>query len=190
MRCCLLTRLSCSRAGARLSTRGIDTEGRVAVFAETEQIISILEEGILASFIQVNCCCCCCCCCCCLPAMQIRGSVPLFWEQRSYQAEQHRISFTRRFHCTTPAFLKHFNDLIRRYGRILILDLLGQFYIFCVQIPFEVWFSLQFVFSRHRVRGYFYLTRYQFHLPELVILASMILSVLVELMGTFRRLNF
>ena len=73
--------------------------------------------------------------------MQIRGSVPLFWEQRSYQAEQHRISFTRRFHCTTPAFLKHFNDLIRRYGRILILDLLGQFYIFCVQIPFEVWFS-------------------------------------------------
>ena len=62
MRCCLLTRLSCSRAGARLSTRGIDTEGRVAVFAETEQIISILEEGILASFIQVICCCCCCCC--------------------------------------------------------------------------------------------------------------------------------
>ena len=54
MRCCLLTRLSCSRAGARLSTRGIDAEGRVAVFAETEQIISILEEGILASFIQVT----------------------------------------------------------------------------------------------------------------------------------------
>ena len=54
MRCCLVTRLSCSRAGARLSTRGIDAEGRVAVFAETEQIISILEDGILASFIQVT----------------------------------------------------------------------------------------------------------------------------------------
>ncbi|KAI6654976.1 synaptojanin-1 isoform X3 [Oopsacas minuta] len=107
VRCCLITRLSCSRAGARLSTRGIDTEGRVAVFAETEQIISIHEEGILASYTQV------------------RGSVPLFWEQRSYQAEQHRISFTRRFHCTTPAFLRHFNYLTRRYGRILILDLLG-----------------------------------------------------------------
>ena len=45
----------------RFQVRGVDDNGKVANFAETEQIILIDDE--VSSFLQ------------------IRGSVPLFWEQ-------------------------------------------------------------------------------------------------------------
>ena len=45
----------------RFQVRGVDDNGKVANFAETEQIILIDDE--ISSFLQ------------------IRGSVPLFWEQ-------------------------------------------------------------------------------------------------------------
>jgi hypothetical protein len=45
----------------RFHTRGVDDAGHVANFAETEQVIMLGDE--VSSFVQ------------------IRGSVPLFWEQ-------------------------------------------------------------------------------------------------------------
>ena len=60
---CIIARLSSERAGTRFCVRGVDDDGHVANFVETEQLI-MLEESC-TSFIQV------------------RGSVPLFWEQVS-----------------------------------------------------------------------------------------------------------
>lgn len=48
----LLSRRSCFRAGTRYYMRGIDTEGHVANFVETEQIIEF--SGIKCSFVQVS----------------------------------------------------------------------------------------------------------------------------------------
>ena len=45
----------------RFQVRGVDDHGKVANFAETEQVIFLEDE--VSSFLQ------------------IRGSVPLFWEQ-------------------------------------------------------------------------------------------------------------
>ncbi len=35
---CLISRLSCERAGTRFNVRGVDDEGHVANFVETEQV--------------------------------------------------------------------------------------------------------------------------------------------------------
>ena len=54
-------RLSSERAGTRFQVRGVNDAGHVANFVETEQVIFLGDE--MSSFVQ------------------IRGSVPLFWEQ-------------------------------------------------------------------------------------------------------------
>jgi synaptojanin len=64
-RICLISRLSCERAGTRFNVRGVNDDGQVANFVETEQVI-YLEDSV-ASYIHV------------------RGSVPLFWEQSGLQ---------------------------------------------------------------------------------------------------------
>lgn len=48
----IVSRRSCKRAGTRLFTRGVDSEGNVANFVETEQIIEF--EGYQSSFVQIR----------------------------------------------------------------------------------------------------------------------------------------
>ena len=49
----LISRRSIYRNGRRFNTRGIDAEGHVANFVETEQIVAT-ESGIVSSFVQVR----------------------------------------------------------------------------------------------------------------------------------------
>lgn len=62
---CLISRLSCERAGTRFNVRGTNDNGHVANFVETEQVIFL--DNKVSSFIL------------------IRGSIPLFWEQTGVQ---------------------------------------------------------------------------------------------------------
>ena len=48
----LISRRSIYRNGRRFNTRGIDQDGHVANFVETEQIVAT-ESGIVSSFVQV-----------------------------------------------------------------------------------------------------------------------------------------
>jgi hypothetical protein len=48
----LISRLSAMRAGTRFNTRGVNDDGNVANFVETEQII--IADGKLTSFVQVR----------------------------------------------------------------------------------------------------------------------------------------
>lgn len=48
----LISRRSVYRAGTRFNVRGVDTEGQVANFVETEQIV--IADGTACSFIQVK----------------------------------------------------------------------------------------------------------------------------------------
>lgn len=61
----LVSRRSRYRAGTRYKRRGIDEDGHVANYVETEQILSLRQHQI--SFTQ------------------IRGSVPLYWSQPGYK---------------------------------------------------------------------------------------------------------
>lgn len=104
----LISRLSWKRAGARFRTRGIDDDGNVANFVETETILTAGET--------------------CLSYTQVRGSVPLFWQQpqQGLGTLQQKVEITRPPQATQPAFDKHFMDLLETYGAVHAINLLGQ----------------------------------------------------------------
>lgn len=101
----VISRLSTRKAGTRYNARGIDDQGAAANFAETETVLAFGNE--LMSFVQV------------------RGSVPLFWEQQGLQAWNARIQITRTGAASQPAFEQHMQQLLDEYGRVFALDLLG-----------------------------------------------------------------
>ena len=104
----LISRLSCRRAGTRFNARGIDDDGNVANFVETETVFWY-PSGLCFSYAQ------------------IRGSVPLFWEQATgLLPGQQKIQVTRSPEATQPAFDKHFEDLEVNYGIVHIVNLLSE----------------------------------------------------------------
>ncbi|XP_017164092.1 synaptojanin-1 isoform X6 [Poecilia reticulata] len=103
---CIFSRLSSERAGTRFNVRGTNDDGQVANFVETEQVIFLDDK--VSSFIQ------------------IRGSIPLFWEQPGIQVGSHRVKLSRGFEANAPAFERHFTALRRLYGKQVIINLLGS----------------------------------------------------------------
>ncbi|PHH87868.1 hypothetical protein CDD83_8295 [Cordyceps sp. RAO-2017] len=104
----LISRLSCRRAGTRFNSRGIDDDGHVANFVETETTFWS-PTGTLFSYAQV------------------RGSVPVFWEQvADLIPGRQRITVTRSSEGTQPSFNKHFDDLEHIYGAVHVINLLSE----------------------------------------------------------------
>ncbi|GFR78438.1 synaptojanin-1 [Elysia marginata] len=103
---CLISRLSCERAGTRFNVRGCNDDGNVANFVETEQVIFLDDQ--IASFVQT------------------RGSVPLFWEQPGIQVGSHKVHMSRGYEMAAPAFDRHFRTVKKQYGDQVIVNLLGQ----------------------------------------------------------------
>ncbi|XP_070494173.1 synaptojanin-1 [Chironomus tepperi] len=104
-RAIIISRLSCERAGTRFNVRGVNDEGHVANFVETEQAIYLDTD--VTSYVQT------------------RGSVPLFWEQPGVQVGSHKVKLSRGFEATAPAFDRHLTLMKQRYGRLVICNLLG-----------------------------------------------------------------
>lgn len=65
----------------------MDDEGQVANFVETEQIMFV--DSSVVSFVQV------------------RGTVPVFWDQPGIQTGTNRIRLSRGFHSSHPAFQRY-----------------------------------------------------------------------------------
>lgn len=70
----LISRRSCEHAGTRLKTRGLNDEGAAANFVESEQVLHLSARGGGGSGGATA--------SACSAFVQVRGSVPLFWEQR------------------------------------------------------------------------------------------------------------
>lgn len=103
----IVSRRSTQRAGTRLFKRGIDREGNVANFVETEQIIEY--QGDRCSFVQ------------------IRGSIPLFWQQYpnlKYKPKIQLSDLSQDEH--VMACCKHFEALTMYYGRQILVDLIDN----------------------------------------------------------------
>ncbi|XP_052801700.1 synaptojanin-1-like [Mya arenaria] len=105
-RACLISRLSCERAGTRFNVRGTNDDGHVANFCETEQVIFL--DGLIASYLQT------------------RGSVPLFWEQPGIQVGSHKVKMSRGYEASAPAFERHLGTLKEQYGEQVVVNLLGR----------------------------------------------------------------
>ncbi|KAI3402711.2 SAC1 [Candida oxycetoniae] len=101
----LLTRRSTSRAGTRYFRRGIDIDGNVANFNETEQIFSTDSNRVSS-------------------ILQIRGSVPVFWAEVNdlkYKPDLQISSQSSR-----DATVKHFTQQVALYGDIYLVNLVNQ----------------------------------------------------------------
>uniref|UniRef100_A0A8C3KBB1 Synaptojanin-2 n=1 Tax=Calidris pygmaea TaxID=425635 RepID=A0A8C3KBB1_9CHAR len=103
---CLISRISCERASARFHIRGVNDDGHVSNFVETEQTIYLDDD--VSSFVQ------------------IRGSVPLFWEQSGLQVGSHHLRLNRGLEANAPAFDRHMMLLKEQYGKQVIVNLLGS----------------------------------------------------------------
>ncbi|PKS06412.1 hypothetical protein jhhlp_007160 [Lomentospora prolificans] len=104
----VISRLSCKRAGTRFNSRGIDDDGNVANFVESETTYWS-PAGVVFSYVQV------------------RGSVPVFWEQApDLIPGRQKITITRSPDGTQPAFDKHFAGLEEVYGAIHVINLLSD----------------------------------------------------------------
>ncbi|KAL3280582.1 hypothetical protein HHI36_003815 [Cryptolaemus montrouzieri] len=101
----VISRLSCERAGTRFNVRGTNDEGHVANFVETEQVIYLENE--VTSYLQT------------------RGSVPLFWEQPGVQVGSHKVRMSRGYEASGAAFDRHMKMIKDRYGKQVIVNLLG-----------------------------------------------------------------
>lgn len=101
----VISRLSCERAGTRFNVRGTNDEGHVANFVETEQVIFLDNE--VTSYLQT------------------RGSVPLFWEQPGVQVGSHKVRISRGYETSKAAFNRHMTTIKERYGKQVIVNLLG-----------------------------------------------------------------
>ncbi|KAM6084611.1 synaptojanin-2 isoform 3-T3 [Theristicus caerulescens] len=58
--------------------------------------------------------------------VQIRGSVPLFWEQPGLQVGSHHLRLNRGLEANAPAFDRHMMLLKEQYGKQVIVNLLGS----------------------------------------------------------------
>jgi len=99
----LISRRSQHHCGTRYNTRGINDDGHVANYCETEQII--IYKNNLLSF------------------SQLRGSVPVFFQQIGLRAA---TDITRNRNLTIEAFSKHLAEMRTDYNLIYFINLLNQ----------------------------------------------------------------
>ncbi|ODN03932.1 Phosphatidylinositide phosphatase SAC2, partial [Orchesella cincta] len=101
----LISRRSRYRAGTRYLKRGVDENGKVANYVETEQIMAF--RGHLISFLQT------------------RGSVPIFWSQPGYKYRP-PIRLDKSIEESLPAFESHINEEIGIYGALSLINLVEK----------------------------------------------------------------
>ncbi|XP_053619511.1 phosphatidylinositide phosphatase SAC2 isoform X2 [Plodia interpunctella] len=105
----VMSRRSRYQAGTRYNRRGIEPDGKVANYVETEQIVSIICSDSIhrAAFVQV------------------RGSVPIFWSQPDYKFRPPpRLDRTEEE--SHEAFKKHFGEELKLYKHVCIVNLVEQ----------------------------------------------------------------
>ncbi|VDD88271.1 unnamed protein product [Enterobius vermicularis] len=95
----MISRRSIERAGVRYLRRGVDVDGNVANFVETEVILTVFGSS------KVN--------------LHIRGSVPIFWKQRGFRYRPPLI-IDKPMSSSFPAFEKHMDGLVNLYGSPLV----------------------------------------------------------------------
>lgn len=106
----IISRRSIDRAGLRYTRRGIDDNGNVANFCETEQIFS---SPTWDATIQPR------------AFLQIRGSIPLYFSQSPYSFKPLPITHHSQA-VNEKAFTEHFRKLSRRYNRIQVTSLVDK----------------------------------------------------------------
>ncbi|KAI5115288.1 hypothetical protein M0805_006227, partial [Coniferiporia weirii] len=114
MRLCLISRRSRYRAGTRYFRRGVDHEGHVANFNETEQIVLVDRAGDATSNLGAR-----------LSFVQVRGSIPLYWAEVNnmrYKPELQVMELPD----SESAMRAHLLELVKIYGDQDVVNLVNH----------------------------------------------------------------
>ncbi|CDO73557.1 hypothetical protein BN946_scf185014.g27 [Trametes cinnabarina] len=107
----IISRRSRERAGLRYQRRGIDDDANVANFVETETVMRVEREGIQNVFSHV----------------QIRGSIPLYWNQQGMALKPApQLNPERTHDQNLRAIQKHLEKTKSLYGPLTIVNLAEQ----------------------------------------------------------------
>ncbi|KAL7711869.1 Phosphoinositide phosphatase [Entamoeba marina] len=101
----IISRRSTKRVGRRYYVRGIDENGNVANFVETEQLVTV--DNKTSSYVQV------------------RGSVPLYWSQIPCIVYKPKIACLP-LQEAQNAFNAHFEELKKRYTTVVAVSLMDN----------------------------------------------------------------
>ncbi|CAK9436174.1 uncharacterized protein LODBEIA_P07320 [Lodderomyces beijingensis] len=101
----LLTRRSTSRAGTRYFRRGVDVDGNVANFNETEQFFTSDENHVYS-------------------LLQTRGSVPVYWAEVNNLKYKPNLAISSQ--PSLEATEKHFAQQVALYGDNFLVNLVNQ----------------------------------------------------------------
>ncbi|KAI9572765.1 SacI homology domain-containing protein [Boletus coccyginus] len=115
---CLISRRSRYRAGTRYFRRGVDQDGHVANFNETEQILLVEEQAAgrisnIENFSHQ------------LSFVQIRGSVPVFWAEVNtlrYKPDLQVMDLQD----TVDALRRHLQEQVSIYGEQSLVNLVNH----------------------------------------------------------------
>ncbi|ODV63297.1 phosphatidylinositol-3-phosphatase SAC1 ASCRUDRAFT_16948, partial [Ascoidea rubescens DSM 1968] len=105
----LITRRSKFRAGTRYFTRGIDINGNVGNFNETEQVLIIHNESDSYNIMSY---------------LQTRGSIPAYWAEINNLKYAPSLVISER-DSIEPSF-KHFDEQISKYGKNYLINLINS----------------------------------------------------------------
>ncbi|KAL5495670.1 SAC1 [Sanghuangporus weigelae] len=114
IRLCLISRRSRYRAGTRYFRRGMDRDGHVANFNETEQILLVDKSEKTGATTEAR-----------LSFVQVRGSVPLFWAEFNnlrYKPELQIMELPD----TESGMRAHLQELADIYGESACVSLVNQ----------------------------------------------------------------
>ncbi|KAJ3127318.1 Phosphatidylinositide phosphatase SAC1 [Nowakowskiella sp. JEL0407] len=103
----LISRRSQFRAGTRLNSRGLDDDGNVSNFVETEQIVYHVETGNRVSYVQT------------------RGSIPVFWSQYANVKYAPKPVVDPKS-ITFEKFCKHITEQHIKYGDVIAVNLVNK----------------------------------------------------------------
>lgn len=102
-----VSRRSRFRQGTRFHRRGINAQGHVANFVETEQMV-VRRDGRVTAFTQ------------------LRGSIPLFWDQPCTLKYAPRVVLTDHGSRVTAAFRAHVKRFIDHWGAMVAVNLIDK----------------------------------------------------------------
>lgn len=106
----LISRRDKSRSGVRFISRGADNQGNVSNFAETEQIISFMNEDYFEIFTY----------------LQTRGSIPYLWKQTPSLKWSPKVLMEPNSMKNKSVFENHLNRIKKSYGDNHLINLIDK----------------------------------------------------------------
>ncbi len=106
----LISRKEKYRVGMRFLSRGVDIDGNVSNFVETEHIVGVKSDNNIRAYSYI----------------QIRGSIPIFWKQEPTMSWSPKVSIEANKEKNKTAYKLHMQTISGVYGPTVLVNLIDK----------------------------------------------------------------